>query len=131
MNKLGPLMIATGIGHALVGIVVFNDAFMAIFREGFINTVQPPGYDGPPAFDRIAVFWFLFLSPVLSMLGQIVSRAITSGAVDVLRVIGWNLIVMGTIGAVVFPISGNWILIALGALTLGAASRVEARSLPA
>ena len=115
---LGPLMIATGIGHALVGIVVFNDAFMAILREGFINTVQPPGYDGAPAFDRIAVFWFLFLSPVLSMLGQIVSRAIARGAVDVLRVIGWNLIVMGTVGALVFPISGNWILIALGALTL-------------
>ena len=119
-------MIATGVGHALVGVVVFNDAFMAILREGVVNTVQPPGYDATPAFDRIAVFWFLVLSPVLSMLGQITSRAIASGAVDILRVIGWNLIVLGAVGAAVFPISGNWTLIVLGALTLATSSRIEA-----
>ena len=130
MNKLGLLMIAMGVGHALIGIIVFNDAFMAILREGFVNTIQPPGYGTHPDFDRIAVFWFLIFSPVLSMLGQITRRAIAHGAVDILRVVGWNLSAMGIVGAAVFPISGNWTLIAAGVLVLAAASRVEARPAP-
>ena len=129
MNKLGPLMIAIGLGHALVGIALFPDPLVAILREGIINTIQPPGYAAEPRFDRIAVFWFLIFSPVFSMLGQITSRAIAQGCPDILRVVGWNLLAMGVVGTAVLPISGNVTLVALAVLILKAASRVTATPL--
>ena len=128
MSKLGPLMIAMGIGHALVGIVLFHDVFMAIVREGLVNTIQPPGYSAEPDYDRIAFFWLVVFSPVLSMLGQITGRAIARGATDILRVVGWNLLGIGIVGTVVLPVSGNPALIVLAVLVLTAASRAEART---
>ncbi len=74
------------------------------------------------------MFWLLLFSPVLSMLGQITSRAMARGEVDILRVVGWNLLAIGVVGTAVLPISGNPALIVLGVLTLAAASRVRARS---
>lgn len=130
MNKLGPLMIAMGIGHAIIGIILFHDTFMDIVREGFVNTVHPPGYMAEPDFDRIALFWLLIFSPVLAMLGQITSRAIARGAVDILRVVGWNLLGIGIVGTAVLPISGNSVLIVLAVLILTTASRVGARTSP-
>ncbi len=128
MNKLGPLMIAMGIGHAVIGITLFHDTFVDMLREGFVGTVHPPGYMAEPDYDRIALFWLLIFSPVLSMLGQITSRAMARGEVDILRVVGWNLLAIGVVGTAVLPISGNPALIVLGVLTLAAASRVRVRS---
>ncbi len=125
MKWLGPLMIAMGIGHALIGLVLFHDAFMAIVREGIINTIQPPGYSAEPDYDRIAFFWHMVFSPVLSMLGQITARAIARGATDILRVVGWNLLGIGIVGTMVLPVSGNPALIVLAVLILTAASRAS------
>ncbi len=127
MKKLGPLMIAMGIGHAVIGIVLFNDVFMAIVREGFWNTIQPPGYSADPDYDRIAFFWLVVFSPVLSMLGQVTHRAILRGSTDILRVVGWNLLGIGLVGTLLLPVSGNPALIVLAILILTTASRVEAR----
>ncbi len=125
---LGPFMIAMGIGHALIGIVLFHDAFLAIVREGFVNTMQPPGYSDEPDYDRLAFFWHMVFSPVLSMLGQITSRAVSRGAADILRVVGWNLLGVGIVGTVVLPLSGNPALIVLAVLILTAASRMGTRT---
>ncbi len=126
MSKLGALMIAMGVGHALIGIILFHDAFLAILREGIVNTIQPPGFVADPQFDRIALFWFLIFSPVFSMLGQVTRRAIARGAPEILRVVGWNLLGMGVVGTAVLPISGNVTLIVFAILILWTASRVEA-----
>lgn len=127
MKKLGPLMIAMGIGHAVIGIVLFNDVLIAIAREGFWNTIQPPGYSADPDYDRIAFFWLVVFSPVLSMLGQVTHRAILRGSTDILRVVGWNLLGIGLVGTLLLPVSGNPALIVLAILILTTASRVEAR----
>src|SRR5437879_1953412 len=124
VKVLAPLMMAMGIGHALIGILLFRDTFLAILQNGVLNTIGPPFYVADPHFDRIAFFWFLMFSPVLFMLGQITSRSIAGGASDILSVVGWNLLGIGIVGTAVLPISGNSTLIILGALVLKAASRV-------
>lgn len=126
MNKLGPLMIAMGVGHAVIAIVLFNDVFMAIVQEGFWNTIQPPGYSADPDYDRIAFFWLVVFSPVLTMLGQITHRAIQRGSTDILRIVGWNLLGIGLVGTLLLPVSGNPALIVLAILILTTASRLEA-----
>jgi hypothetical protein len=123
MSKLtGRLLMATAVGHAFVGVVLFRDSIAAIVDDGFVNAVQPPFYAGEPHFDRIAAFWFLLFSPVLFLLGQITNRAIERRDAPTLKLVGWNLMGIGVFGSVVLPISGNWILIALAAIVLRAAS---------
>lgn len=119
-------MIAMGIGHAIIGVTLFHDTLVDMLREGLVGTVQPPGYRAEPDYDRIALFWLLIFSPVLSMLGQITSRAIARGDVGILKVVGWNLLAVGLAGTAVLPISGNPVLIVLGVLILAAASQVRA-----
>jgi uncharacterized protein DUF6463 len=64
----GVLLMATGVGHALVGVVLFREPLSAIVEEGVVNTIQPPLYIEQSHFDRIATFWFFIFSPVLFLL---------------------------------------------------------------
>ena len=116
----GPVVALTGIGHAVVGLVLFNAPLTAILDAGFFNTIQPPSYVANPHFDRIAAFWFLIFSPVLVLLGQLTSRAVRRRDTHTLYAIGWYLLAIGVVGVAVLPVSGNWVLIGLGGLVLRA-----------
>jgi hypothetical protein len=62
----GWLLIATGIGHAAVGLVLFRHPVADVLREGIVNTVRGQ-------YDREAAFWFLLFSPVCVVLGHRIS----------------------------------------------------------
>ena len=117
-------MMATAVGHAVVGAFLFSDPLGEMVREGLINSIQPPMYSAQPHFDRAAAFWFLLFSPVLFLLGQLVNHAVAHRDTRSLRLIGWYLIGIGTVGAAILPLSGNWFLLPLGAIVLMAASAV-------
>ena len=120
MNRLiGRLLMATGIGHTLVGVVVFRDALAGVFHDGFLNAFWPH-------FDRLSAFWFLLFSPALFMLGQITNRAVERQDARTFRIVGGYLLGMGIVGVAALPISGFWIVIALASLILRIARRVEA-----
>jgi hypothetical protein len=118
----GNLLMATGIGHALVGVALFYEALAAILREGFFNAIAPH-------MDREAAFWFLLLGPVWFLLGQVVNRAVSHRDTRLLGLLGWHVLVVGVVGAMLMPISGFWILIAVGPWILKAARDVDANSL--
>ena len=121
MNRLiGRLLMVTGIGHTLVGVVVFREALSGIFHNGFLNAFWPH-------FDRLSAFWFLLFSPALFMLGQITNRAVERQDAYTLRIVGCYLLGIAIVGVAALPISGFWIVIALAALILRAARRVESR----
>ena len=117
-------MMATAVGHAVVGAFLFSDPLGEMVREGLINSIQPPMYSAQPHFDRAAAFWFLLFSPVLFLLGQLVNHAVAHRDTRSLRLIGWYLIGIGTVGAAILPLSGNWFLLPLGGIALMAASAV-------
>ncbi len=120
----GPLMMVTAAGHALVGAILFSEPLSAIVGAGVINSIRPPMYSGQPHFDRIAAFWFLLFSPVLFLFGQLINRAVSRRDVSSLRLIGWYLVGIGIVGAAILPVSGNWLLLPLGAIVLKAAREV-------
>jgi uncharacterized membrane protein len=111
------LLMLTGIGHFLLGLVLFRAPLAAIIDEGVFSTI---GYG---QFDRASAFWFLLFGPACVLLGQLVGHGIKRGDRRTLTLIGWNLLAMGVGGALVMPISGFWILIALAPLILRQASR--------
>jgi hypothetical protein len=107
----GHLLIATGIGHTAVGLALFHDAYAAILRDGFVDALAPH-------LDRMLAFWFLLFSPVCMVFGQLVDRAIARRDLSVLTLLGWYILGLGVVGAAALPISGFWILIAIGGLIL-------------
>ena len=113
------LLALTGIGHTLVGLVLFRQPLRAILDDGIVNSI------GQGQFDRGAAFWFLLFSPICLALAQIVSHAVARGDGRTLRIIGGYLLAMGVLGAAVMPISGFWILIAIAPLLLRTAGRVD------
>ncbi len=123
----GPLLMLTALGHALVGALLFSEPLGAIVREGAINTIQPPGVAAEPHYDRIAAFWFLLFSPVLFLFGQMINHAVSRGDPGSIRLVGYYLIGIGALGAAILPVSGNWLLLPLGAIALMAARAVELR----
>ena len=111
----GRFLKITAVGHALVGLVLFRAPLAAIVSDGVLGTV------GVQA-DRQAAFWFLLFSPVCFALGQIVER----GDGPTRAIVGWNLLLIGVIGAVMMPVSGFWIVLAIAPLVLHAARRNDA-----
>ena len=108
-------LIATGIGHTVVGLFLFRQPLAAIFGDGVINAI------GAGQFDRAAAFWFLLFSPICVALGQIVDQALERGDRRTLRIVGGNLLGIGIVGAAIMPISGFWLVIAIAPLVLQAA----------
>ena len=125
MNRLlGRALMLTGIGHALIGLILVRHPVAAMLREGIANTVR----DGQ--FDREAAFWFLLFSPICFLLGQLVDHALERRDRWLCALVGWNLIVMGMVGALVMPVSGFWIVIAIAPLVLRAARAIDGGSEP-
>jgi uncharacterized membrane protein len=111
--NLGTLLIATAIGHTVVGVALFHDAYAAILRDGLLDAVAPHP-------DRMIAFWFLLFSPVCFLLGQVVARAIAHEDKALLALLGWYVLGLGVVGAIGLPVSGFWLLIAIGVLMLRA-----------
>ncbi len=120
---LGRLLIATAVAHAVVHVAVYRRPLKAIWNDGIVNAVMPN-------YDRRAAVWSLAFAPVLFGLGQITNRAVERGDARILRIVAWNLLCIGVLGALLMPISGSWILLALVLPLLRAASRAERQDGP-
>jgi len=117
-RRIGRLLMATGIGHSLVGVIVFREALVGISSDGFLNAFWP-------YFDRLSAFWFLLFSPALFMLGQITNRAVERRDAYILRVVGGYLLGIAVVGVAALPISGFWFVLVLAMLVLKAARRAD------
>jgi len=106
----GRALMVTGIGHALLGLVLFREPLAAMLRAGIANSV------GHGQYEREAAFWFLLFGPTCFLLGQLVNHAIERRDQWLLTLVGCNLIAIGGVGALIMPVSGFWILIAIAPL---------------
>lgn len=126
MNRFpGRALMVTGIGHALLGLVLFRAPLAAIWRDGIANTIRDGQYD------REAAFWFLLFSPACFLLGQLVNHANQHRDRWLFALVGWNLIAIGGVGALIMPVSGFWILIAIAPLVFRLARNTAAGAVPA
>lgn len=131
---LGPLLLGTAIAHLIVGIALFQEPLADMMRSGIINSIEfsvdtRAGAWRPvhPQSDREAAFLFLMLTPVLVLLAQVLRHATAHRDTPLITTIGWYLVGLGVLGVAVMPLSGFWILIALGLLSFRAASELGVR----
>jgi len=122
IRHVARLLTAIGIGHMLVGLILFRAPVAAILRDGVFDAVAPHVVrDGvTPYCDRLAAFWFLLMGPLLLMIARIAGHAAARRDGEMLAIVGWNLLAIGAVGVVAMPTSGFWSLLALGPLLVSA-----------
>ena len=114
----GPLLVATGVLDILYVLVSYSRQFAAIFQEGLVDAVEVI----PAQLDRETAFWHLMFGATFVVLGGLVcwtqSRTGTLPAF-----LGWSLLALGLLGAILVPVSGFWLVLLLALLVLVAARR--------
>ncbi len=118
LRSIGPVLIATAVLHALVGVALFREPLAAILRDGYVNAVDPH-------VDRRLAFWFMIMSPICAGLGLITSHAVGLADARLLGILGWTMLLLGTVGALAMPVSGFWIFVVLSLPLLGGSMRRE------
>jgi hypothetical protein len=66
---------------------------------------------------RGLVFWFLIMSPLLAMVGQLVIASARAGR-PASRALGWQLLTFALGGAILMPASGFWLGLVPAAILL-------------
>ena len=99
----GRLLVATGILHNVVGLLIFSPILGDIARAGFFNSIDPH-------MDRNAAFWFLGFGFMLMLMGAAI-HWMHEQTGEVPAFMGWALLAIGLIGVMMMPASGFWLAI--------------------
>ncbi len=121
----GYLLLIISIIHILVGVWLFAEPLADIIRNGGFNAVAPNPF--APYFDREDAFWFMMTSPLLFTLGQLCCWA-HAQKITLPAFLGWNLLAISTVGVVLEPISGFWLLMLPAFLIVAAARQLAINS---
>lgn len=105
-KKSGTLLLATGIIHNAVGLMMGWKILASIADAGFINTIK-----GENELDRSAIFWFLFSGFLMMLLGKFMQDYIEEHNRPAPAYIGYYLLILTIIGCLIMPISGFWIVL--------------------
>jgi uncharacterized membrane protein len=106
---LGPALVLIGVGHGAAAFVLFPDGLAAIARDGVVGAISN-GSSG----DVKAAFWFALFTPALVFLGWVASHALVRDDHELLSLLAWFLVGTGMLGVVVMPVSGFWLVLAVG-----------------
>lgn len=99
--RSGTLMLAIGVLHTVVGVVLGWTPLVAIASDGYVGAVER-------SFDRMAIFWFLGFGFVLMLAGEAV-RLLEDRGEPVPPRLGWILGAVSGLGAAAIPASGFWL----------------------
>ncbi|MQA77334.1 MAG: hypothetical protein GEV10_02445 [Streptosporangiales bacterium] len=108
------LVLALGVVHLVYGVVFSWSVLVEMAAEGVVATVHGA--------ERGYVLWFLAAGIAMLTLGAFGTWAArTAGRLP--SALGWGLVAIGLFVSIPEPISGGWLVLALGVLALGAARR--------
>jgi hypothetical protein len=106
------LLLLTAVLHLVVGAVLYRHELAGLAGEGLVNTIVDAHRD--------AAFWFMVSGVAMVMIADTARRAVHHTGLFPLDV-GWWLIGIGVLIAVVMPVSGAWLVLVTGALGVRAA----------
>jgi len=107
-KRSGKFLLITGTLHNLVGILLGWDIVLRIADNGFFNGVEL--FNG--------VFWFLMTGVSLMILGKLSNWIIETLNAPLPPFLGWYLLLVASVGIILMPISGFWLLIPQGFLII-------------
>ena len=102
----GIFLVATGILHTIVAIVLGKDTFLEIIRDGVFN-VTSMSQD----YTRMFAVWFLICGIFIIFLGQVLHHYIKKEQKPAPLLVGYSMLVFAIIGCAVEPGSGFWLFL--------------------
>lgn len=99
---IGRWLLLVALVHTVFGLVVFAPVLAGMLERGLFNTVGTDAMAG-------AVSWFLLFGGPLALLAWQIGLAERRAAWAELRVLGWGILALTTIGLVLMPVSGFWL----------------------
>ena len=126
MKNSGYYLIATGILHNLIGLLMGWSSLMAMHHDGWLfSTIV----NGQLAFDREAISWFLITGTFWILFGLMLQKALDDGFVPPLS-LGVGFILIGIAVSIIMPISGAYLFIVQGIiLVVGSKSQLAIREI--
>ncbi|MCT7659392.1 DUF6463 family protein [Mycobacterium deserti] len=112
-RQLGGAVIATGVGHNLIGSYLYRRQIVGMARDGLINSASDARLGTLEGERRHTAFWFLFAGFFLMMLGAGIRQTGGDGE-RIAPALGHGMTAMGALGAAMMPVSGFWLLLAEG-----------------
>lgn len=100
---IGRWLMGVSIVHTLFALVVFGNVLSSVVQRGVFNTVGTDPMVG-------AVVWFVFFGAVLFICGLAVSELERPSAGPLPKSLGWSLLALATLGVVLMPASGLWLV---------------------
>lgn len=110
----GGLLIGVAILHGVFGAWFGRGTLSAILSDGLVASVELRG-------ERGLVFWFLLLSPLLLLVGQLCVFLAERGIAPP-RWLGFEVLLLTLGCALLMPVSGFWLLLPPAALLLRASA---------
>jgi hypothetical protein len=107
----GILLIATGIIHTIVGLVMGRDIYWGILKSGFINVIEPD-------YVRAFAFWFFVCGIMLIIFGQTLHYYIRKTKRKPPCSLGYWLLSFSVFGCLAMPASGFWLFIPQGLIII-------------
>ncbi|MCL2560696.1 MAG: DUF6463 family protein [Rikenellaceae bacterium] len=102
----GIFLVATGILHTIVALIMGKDAFLEIIRDGVIN-VTSASQDCMRAF----AVWFFICGIFIILLGQVLHYYIKKEQKPAPLFFGYSLLIFSIFGCLIEPGSGFWLFI--------------------
>jgi hypothetical protein len=100
----GIFLIATGILHTIVAIVLGKDAFLKIINDGLYNLTSID-------YTRAFAMWFFICGIFVILLGQVVHYYIKKEQKPAPLSFGYSLLILTIFGCIVEPGSGFWLFL--------------------
>ncbi len=113
-KKSGILLIATGILHNAIGLILGWPQIVEIFSHSIWNSMSVTGDR------RQELLWFLMLGFAWMMAGALMHTYIKERNIPVSKTYGWILLLKGASVAILMPESGAWLFIPQGIILLTA-----------
>jgi len=114
----GYLLLFTGILHSIVGLLMGWPLLLDMHNDGWLFSTL---VQGKLDFQREAISWFLICGFFWILFGLCLQDALNKGFVPPAS-LGWGFILIGTVVAVIMPISGAYLFIIQGMLLLPGSS---------
>jgi hypothetical protein len=100
----GIMLIITGWIHTLIGVAIFSDPLIDMLQAGILNSIDMQ-------YERSTVFWFIFAGLMIILLGHLMDWIIKKKNMILPSSLGWYLLALCTIGIIIMPLSGFWIVL--------------------
>lgn len=99
---IGKWLVFVAAGHTVVGIMLFGNTYMEMISQGLVGTVTSE--------KTAAAAWFLLFGFLLFITSILIAVIEKQASLEIPKLIGVLLFILTTIGVILMPASGFWLV---------------------